>query len=86
MKALVLQTGGSIDGFCITDMDKPVIWPDELLIKVHAVSLNPSDYQTTEHLTGDNLNRILGLDVAGEVVGVGGNVQGFAIGERVFLS
>lgn len=84
MKALVLQTGGSLDGFCVKQIDKPVIKPDELLIKVHAVGLNPSDYQTAEYLTGNHLSRILELDVAGEVVEVGVEVQGFAVGERVF--
>lgn len=84
MRALVLENGGSIDGFVEKEIAIPKIKGDELLIKVHAVALNPSDYQTAEFLNGDNLNIVLGLDIAGEVVEVGEKVRKFKKGDRVF--
>lgn len=84
MKALVLEKGGSIDGFVEKEINVPDIKEDELLIKVHAVALNPSDYQTAEYLEGDNLNIILGLDVVGEVVKAGKSVSKFKKGDLVF--
>lgn len=84
MRALVLEKGGSIDGFKDKIVEMPKIKEDELLIKVSAVALNPSDYQTAEYLQGENLNIVLGLDIAGEVVEVGENVQKFKKGDRVF--
>lgn len=84
MKALVLKTGGSIDGFQIAELPTPAIKDDELLVKVHATGMNPSDYQTAEFLQGENLGIVLGLDVAGEVAAVGAAVKHFKVGDRVF--
>lgn len=84
MKALVLGKGGSIDGFSVKDIELPEIKPDELLVKVHATGLNPSDFQTAEYMQGEGLNLVLGLDIAGEVVKVGSAVTGFEIGDKVF--
>lgn len=84
MKALVLQHGGSISNLQFEDIEIPNIKSDELLIKVHAVSLNPSDYQTAEFLGELSTPIVLGLDIAGEVVAVGENVKKFFIGQRVF--
>lgn len=66
------------------ELETPSIKPDELLIKVHAVSLNPSDYQTVEFLGDLKKPVILGLDIAGEVAGIGEKVEHFSIGNRVF--
>lgn len=85
MKALVLEYPGSIDGFKIENINKPVPKDDELLVKVYATSLNPSDYQTAEYIKDDRCKLVLGLDVAGEVVRVGNEVRDFKIGDRVFF-
>ena len=84
MKALVLEKGGTIDGFIEKEIEIPQIKDDELLIKVHTVSLNPSDYQTAEYWQGAANNSVLGLDVAGVVAEVGKNVDKFKKGDRVF--
>ena len=85
MKALVLKNGGSIDGLQIADMPIPEFQEDELLIRVKATSLNPSDYQTAEYMTGENLDIVLGLDVAGVVEKTGKNCQKYKPGDRVFF-
>ncbi len=84
MRALVLDKGGLIDGFVVKQINKPSIKEDEVLVKVHACGLNPSDYQTAEYMQGENLNMVLGLDIAGEIVETGSNVKDFVVGDRVF--
>lgn len=46
MKAFVLIKGGNIKNLHIKEVNKPSIDKNELLVKVHATSLNPSDFQT----------------------------------------
>ncbi|EXJ81282.1 hypothetical protein A1O3_07572 [Capronia epimyces CBS 606.96] len=56
----------------------------EILIKNHAVAIAPVDWKIQDGafpLTG--LPRVLGNDVAGEIVEVGENVSGFSKGQRV---
>lgn len=72
---------------------KPVPAPDEVLVKVHASSINAADWHL---LTADIFlvrlqmgllaprRNILGLDVAGTVEGVGSSVTRFKRGEAVF--
>ncbi len=44
MKALVLKRYGKPDQLAFADLPKPTIKPDEILVQVHAVGLNPVDY------------------------------------------
>lgn len=84
MKALVLNKGGNIDNLNMKEIAQPSIDKNELLVKVHATSLNPSDFQTIEYLSGNFDDMVLGLDVAGEVVDKGSEVSNCNIGDRVF--
>lgn len=73
--------------------DTPTAEADQILIKVHASSVNPLDWHVT---TGTPQimrlmfgirrpkNRAIGADLAGEVVAVGSAVTEFAIGDRVY--
>jgi NADPH:quinone reductase-like Zn-dependent oxidoreductase len=92
MKAIVYDQYGSPDGMGFAEVEKPAPMDDEVQIKVHAVSLNRSDW---EGLVGKPLyarmnglrkpgNRILGSDIAGRVEMVGRNVQQFQPGDEVF--
>lgn len=76
----------------LAEVDKPVPKDDEVLIKVHAVSLNDWDIGL---LQGDFVNRIingllkpkikiLGSDIAGRVEEVGKNVKQFRVSDEVF--
>ena len=71
----------------ITQVAKPTINNDEILIKVKAVGLNPVDYKLIEdHPLNWNDPHVLGLDAAGEIVSVGSkNPKNFQIGQRVFF-
>lgn len=86
MTALVLTDGGNIDNLKVKDIEIPRIKEDELLVKVHATGLNPSDYQTAEFLQEQNINMVLGLDVVGEIVEIGASANtSFKVGERVMF-
>jgi NADPH:quinone reductase-like Zn-dependent oxidoreductase len=91
MKAIVHYEYGSPDVLKLEEVAKPVPTDDELLIKVHAVSINGSDW---EGLTGKPLyarlgglrkpgNQILGSDIAGRVERVGKNIRQFQPGDEV---
>jgi NADPH:quinone reductase-like Zn-dependent oxidoreductase len=93
MKAVVFYQYGSADVLQIVDVEKPTPADDEMLIKVHAASLNPYEWH---FMTGKPYlvrmiagwrapkNYRLGIDFAGTVVAVGKNVTHFRIGDAVF--
>jgi len=72
----------------LREVPKPEPRPGELLIRVRATALNRADlYQLkgaypTQALAGGSLT-IAGLEAAGEVVAIGENVSGFALGDRL---
>ncbi|MGY2258022.1 NAD(P)H-quinone oxidoreductase [Pseudomonas sp. SDO55104_S430] len=65
----------------------PVPTPEagELLIRVHAAGVNRPDVlqRAGQYPMKPGMNPIPGLEVAGEVVGVGAGVSEFAVGDRV---
>ncbi|MEY4488559.1 MAG: hypothetical protein RIQ79_1067 [Verrucomicrobiota bacterium] len=88
MKALVLKHYGGRDPIAFTDLPRPVPGPDEILVRVSAVGLNPIDNKIP---TGAfkvvlrlQLPATLGSDLAGVVVAVGDRVTRFRPGDDVF--
>ena len=92
MKAVVYRRYGPPEVLALTDVPTPVPRDNEVLVKVHAVSLNASDW---EGLRGKPLyarimgpfrprHRILGSDIAGRVEAVGPNATLFRPGDDVF--
>jgi NADPH:quinone reductase-like Zn-dependent oxidoreductase len=92
MKAIIQPKYGSPDVLRLEEVIKPAPRDHEVLIKVHAVSINGSDW---EGLRGKPLyarigglrrpsNKILGSDIAGRVEMVGRNVKDFQLGDDVF--
>ena len=92
MKALVYHKYGSSDVLKLAEVETPVPSDNEVLIKLHAVSINGSD---KEALVGRPLYvrmggirkpgyPILGSDIAGRVERVGRNVKQFQPGDEVF--
>jgi len=92
MKAIVYTEYGSPDVLRLKEVAKPTPKDDEVLIKLHAVSLNASDWET---LTGKPLyariggllkpkQQILGSDIAGRIEAVGAAVTEFQVGDAVF--
>ncbi|MBC2778634.1 zinc-dependent alcohol dehydrogenase family protein [Parasphingopyxis marina] len=87
MKAWQLTEGASsLDDLHLVELDKPEPGPGEVLIKVHACSLNYRDQavMTGNYFGGRTTMPLIPLsDGAGEVEAVGSGVTQFAPGDRV---
>src|SRR5580765_8344519 len=90
MKALVLKRYGGLDQVAFADILRPALKPDEILVQVHAVGLNPIDYTipkgTFKPMLKFQLPATLGSDLAGVVMEVGSRVTRFKPGDAVFAS
>ena len=90
MRALRYDRYGDPSVLALVEVDPPRPKAGELLVRVRHASLNPLDWKTVAgHLrllpTSPKLPRGVGVDFAGEVVGVGGGAtRGFFPGARVF--
>ncbi len=100
MKAVVYDHYGPPDVLRIEDVEKPVPKEDEVLVKVHATTVNRLDVHTREAnaksgpavsflsrlVSGVRRPRqpILGSEFAGEVVAAGKAVREFAVGDHIF--
>jgi len=92
MKAVVYTRYGPPGVLQLTDVPTPVPRENEVLVKVHAVSLNLSDWECMRgkpayaRLGGlfRPRDHILGSDIAGKVEAVGHNANRFKPGEAVF--
>ncbi|MHC4244333.1 MAG: NAD(P)-dependent alcohol dehydrogenase, partial [Planctomycetota bacterium] len=94
MKAVIYTEYGSPEVLQLTEVKKPTPKDNEVLVKVHAASVNYFDWHI---LTGDLFllrlttggflkprHKILGDDIAGQVEAVGRNVRQFQPGNEVF--
>jgi NADPH:quinone reductase-like Zn-dependent oxidoreductase len=95
VKAIVRDTYGSPDVLELTDIDKPEPADDEVLLRVHAASVNPADWHILrgapyiariEFGLRKPKDRVLGCDVAGHIEAVGKKVTMLQPGEEVFGS
>jgi len=85
MRSYHIQQSGSLDGLVCRERDQPVPGAFEVLVRVHANSLNSRDYNL---LMGDygmkpRPDMVPLCDGAGEVVAIGPGVTRFAAGDRV---
>src|SRR5687768_9009937 len=92
MKAIVYNEYGSHNVLKYRDVETPTPKDDEVLIKVHAASINSWDWDMIRGqpwivrmwgLTKPKY-KIPGADVAGVVEAVGGKATRFKIGDEVF--
>lgn len=90
MKALTFKRYGKSPDIGFVDMPRPVLKSDELLVKVHAASVNPIDNMIPTGLFKPVLHfrlpATLGSDLAGVVTEVGSHVTRFKPGDAVFAS
>jgi NADPH:quinone reductase-like Zn-dependent oxidoreductase len=95
MKAFIRETYGPPEVLRIAEVEKPAPGPDEVLVKVMAVSVNPADWHTLRgkplfsRLTLGLLRpkrRILGVDIAGQVEAVGSGVTRFKPEDEVYAN
>jgi len=93
MRAVIHTRYGPPEVLRIEEVERPTPRDDELLVRVHATTVNRTDcgFRKPEpvivRLFSGLLRprrRILGSELAGEVAGIGGAVSEFAVGDRVF--
>lgn len=88
MKAALLNSFGNPDAFEVRDVPTPVPQAGEVLVRVHATSINPLDYQVRRGDYSDYvpLPAITGHDVSGVIEEVGPNVTTFSPGDEVWYT
>ncbi|WBL24044.1 zinc-binding alcohol dehydrogenase family protein [Zunongwangia sp. HGR-M22] len=75
--------------FIAFETEKPMPEDYDLLVKIHAVSVNPVDYKVRQSAAKDeelDEPKILGWDAAGIVEAVGSEVSNFKVGDEVYYS
>lgn len=90
MKAVGYNTPGALereDALIDLEIDRPIPSGHDLLVRVHAVSVNPVDYKIrTNRPPAGSDPTILGWDAVGEVVEVGEAATGFKPGDEVWYA
>jgi len=88
MKAMTLESFGGPDSFELCEVPKPVPHTGQVLVRVHATSINPLDYQVRRGDYADlvPLPAITGHDVSGVVEAIGPGVTNFAPGDEVWYT
>lgn len=88
MKAVRISGFGGPEVLELVDIEKPEPADDEVLIRVRAASVNPVDYKirsgTYPPVKQDQLPKVLGRDVAGEIERCGRAVRDLTAGESVY--
>jgi NADPH:quinone reductase-like Zn-dependent oxidoreductase len=100
VKAVLYDRYGTPDVLRLEDVERPLPEADEVLVKIHATTVNRLDVHTREANRSSGLGvsllsrlvsgvrrprrRILGTEFAGEVEAVGAAASEFAVGDRVF--
>ena len=86
MKAVLLTKHGDPEVLRLGDAPDPTAGPGEVVVEVHAASINAADYKVRLGGPGHNLKfpHILGRDFSGIVSVLGPGVTDFAVGDAVF--
>jgi NADPH:quinone reductase-like Zn-dependent oxidoreductase len=93
MRAIIYNHYGTPDAFQLADVPQPVVRDNEVLVKIHASSINSWDWDLLKgnpflvRVIGGLFSprhKILGADIAGVVEKVGNNVRDFKPGDHVF--
>jgi NADPH:quinone reductase-like Zn-dependent oxidoreductase len=89
MRAVVLEKHGGLDQLkLVENFPDPAVTNDHVVIRVKATSFNYHDVFTVRGMPGIKvpMPMIIGLDIAGEILEVGGGVDGWKRGDRVLVN
>lgn len=93
MRAVLYRRYGTPDVLHLEEVERPTPKKDEVLIKIHATTVNRTDcgfrgagFFITRVFTGllRPKQKILGMELAGEVVAIGADVIEFVVGDQIF--
>lgn len=82
MRAVRYHEGGDPSVLQVDTIDRPTPKPSEVLVDVHAASINPTDAKRRRRGTGP-VPKTTGSDFAGTIEACGDDVTAFSIGDRV---
>jgi NADPH:quinone reductase len=85
--ALYTRTGPAAEVLRVEEVDRPAPGPAEVLVRVHASGVNPTDYKIRAGLTPRPIDgfQVPHQDGAGIIEAVGAGVDPGRVGERVWL-
>jgi NADPH:quinone reductase len=85
--ALYTRTGPAAEVLRVEEIDRPQPGPGEVLVRVRASGLNPTDYKTRSGLTARPIDgfQVPHQDGAGIIEAVGPGVEPGRVGQRVWL-
>ena len=92
MKAMVQHRYGGPETLELEEIDRPTVGSDDVLVRVRAAALNPTDHIVMRGLLRPQsgwrrpTQRVRGFDAAGVVEAVGADVADLAVGDAVFGS
>lgn len=89
MKALQITGYGDVkNNLVFSEVEKPTVKDNQVLIEIHSASVNPIDYKIIEGILKQirklNFPCPIGFDVAGIVVERGSNVTNLKVGDEVY--
>ncbi|MEU5424625.1 NADP-dependent oxidoreductase [Streptomyces olivoreticuli] len=87
MRAVRQETAGGPEVLKLVETDRPEPLPGEILVRVRAAGVNPTDWKTRERgsfYTGETVPFTLGFDVSGVVEAIGDGVTLHAPGDEVY--
>lgn len=85
MRAFAIDTFSTAGS--VHDLPPPPLGPSELLVRVRAAGVNPTDWKIRDRqipISTPHFPLILGQDMAGVVERIGADVTGWAVGDQVF--
>jgi 2-desacetyl-2-hydroxyethyl bacteriochlorophyllide A dehydrogenase len=83
IKAVVYDKNSSPDVLVLREVEKPLPHNDEVLVRIHASSVNAADYRSLR-MGIIPKRKIFGGDIAGRVEAAGKNIQKLKVGDEVF--
>ncbi|MBU5363945.1 NADP-dependent oxidoreductase [Enterococcus devriesei] len=87
-RAIVIENYGHADQLKESKVELPELGEHQVLVKVHATSVNPIDWKLREGYLAQMMPWefpiTLGWDVAGEIAAIGSKVKDWQVGQKVF--
>lgn len=86
MKAIVIQGGRAAEdaaAFTLEEQPMPEPGAQDLMVRILAVGMNPVDTKVRQRMEG---SKVLGWDAYGIVEGVGEEVTGIGVNDRIFYA
>ena len=86
MKAVTFAEFGAPDVLKATVIERPTPGPDDVLVRIHAAGICYHDVLSRSgKIPGGKPGRVLGHEIAGEIIEAGANVPAPRVGERVVI-